>query len=234
MYPTRVRYSCLTRIHAAQSAAEQRYVVRAPMVEVDAAYRNLTAADQGTIDTFFDSQKGAYDATWTLDFNGRTHTAMRFLEDEIRWEETLPNRWSTRLQSRGVHPALISPPSSLPALPSGAVTQRPWSKRRKYETSMADMESGSRHSLSLRGGGLTGFSTLAARAWDIQMPSIPSATAILIADYFMSVSGRFGLFTFTDPDTAIAYTDCRFGSDDLEVRYNGYNNCGLSFVIEKN
>lgn len=234
LYPLRLIYSCATRVVVAASGAEQRWVVRPPMIEVDATYRSLTAADQAAIDSFFDSQKGAADSTWTMAFLARTYTSMRFLDDEIRWEETLPARWTARLRSRGFHPAIVSPPSSLPSLASGAVTQLPWSKSRKYATNMTDLESGDRISLPLRGGGLSGLPTTPARAWQVVMRSIRDSEAASFVDFFVSQNGRFGSFSWQDPDTLVTYTGCRFGSDDLEVRYDGFNRVAMSFEIQKN
>jgi hypothetical protein len=232
-YPLRLTYRCLTRVAAGQNAAEQRWAVRGPLVEMDLSYRNLTATDQGAVQTFHDSQKGAYDSTWTIAIDGATYTKMRFLGDELRWEETLPNRWTTRLKALGVPPAVVDPPATLPALPSGAVTCRPWSKRRTYATNYADTESGVRHALAMRGGGLTNFPTGPALAWDLQFRNVRPAFVTDLVKFFLAKNGRLGSFSFTDPDTSVAYAGCRFGSDDLQVEYVGYNNCATSCVIEK-
>lgn len=233
MYPFRVKYSCLTRVLRATNAAEQRFVVRPAMVEMDLTYRNLAQADVDAIQGFFDSQKGAFDSTWSLAIQTLTFTRMRFFADELRWEETLPNRWSTRLRCAGFHPAVTGAPATFPLLDSGAVTQRPWSKRRTFETNFNDLEAGVRHALSMRGGGFSGFPASAARAWDIQHPSIKATEADRLVKFFLSKNGRFGSFDFTDPDTATTYNGCRFASDDLEVQYAGFNHCATSVSVEK-
>lgn len=233
MYPFAVKYSCLTSVHRGMNATEQRFVTRAPMVEIEATYTNLTAADQSTIQTFHDSQKGAYDSTWTLAFGGRTYTGMRFLADELEWDETLPNRWSTRLRMAGFHPALVSPPSTLPVLPSGSATQRPWTKRRTYDTNMIDTPAGGRYALAFRGGGLTNFPTGPALAWSLEWRRTTATAADNMAMFFVSKHGRYGSFDFTDPDTTTTHTGCRFGADELTVQYVGYNACSLTAVVEK-
>jgi hypothetical protein len=233
-YPLTLKVSCLTRVLKAANATEQRFAVRPAMVELDAVYSNLTAADQSSIDTFFNSQKGAFDSTWDITFDGKTFTDMRFLEDEIQWEEVRPNLWNTRLRSAGFHPAVSSPPSTLPALSTGAVTQLPWSKVRSFETAYTDMESGTRHATALRGGGLANFPTGAQRKWNVKWPAATAAEAEYLMKFFISVNGRMTGFSFTDPDTSVTYTGCRFDSDDLEVQYQEPAHCQVAFTIVKN
>lgn len=233
-YPLRLKYSCLTRVHLATNSQEQRYVVRAPRVEMTINLRSLSASDQGLVDTFFDSQKGAYDSTWDIAIDGNNYAAMRFQSDEIKWDETLPNRWSTSLVCFGTPPTFSSPPVTYPALASGAVTQRPWSKRRSYQTNYSDVDTaGVRHALAMRSGGFTNFPTGAARIWDLRYAAIRTTDAEAIAAFFVTTAGRYGSFSFTDPDTSVTYTGCRFDSDELELSYNGYNNCSLQVSIYK-
>lgn len=233
MYPLRIRYSCLTRVHRATNGAEQRYAVRAPMVEMDLTYRNLSQADTDAIRTFFDAQKGMFDSSWDIAFGGNTYTQMRFPEDRLQWQETLPNRWTTRIRCSGFHPAIVNPPATFPALSTGAVTQRPWGKRRTYETNYSDLEVGVRHAVAMRGGGFAGFPAGPSIAWDLQYPSITPAEAGQLALFFLSKNGRLGTFDFTDPDSQVLYAGCRFASDDLDVQYAGYNHCSAAVSVEK-
>jgi hypothetical protein len=233
MYPLRIKVSCLTRIQRGTNAAEQRYAVAAPFATFDATYTNLSAADQASVQGFHDSQKGAFDSTWDLTFDGKTFTAMRFTSDELKWTETIPNRWTTQLGFAGFYPAISSPPSTFPALPSGAVTQLPWSKRRTYETSFTDLEVGVRHATAARDGGLTNFPTAPELRWDITLRAIRPADAENHIKFFISQHGRFGSFSFTDPDTLVTSSGCRYDSDDLTVSYDGYNRCSISLTIIK-
>lgn len=95
------------------------------------------------------------------------------------------------------------------------------------------MEAGVRHALSLRGGGLTNFPADPALAWDIRLPVIRPADAEKHIKWFITQHGRLGAFDFTDPDTAVEYEGCRYGADELEVSYDGYNRCGVSCVVVK-
>ncbi len=233
MYPLRVTYSCLTRVQKATNTAEQRWVVRKPMVQMDATYTNLNTADYNSVQNFFESQKGQFDSTWTLDFAGKALTGMRFLSDELRWDERIPNRWTTRLIMAGFYPDPADPPVSLPPLPSGAVTQLPWNKRRTFQTGMNDLESGIRRAIAYRGGGLTNFPSYPELSWELSFSACTYDFAEQFIAYFLSKNGRFGGFTFTDPDSSLPYSDCHFASDDLDVQYVGFNRCSFSAVIVK-
>jgi hypothetical protein len=133
----------------------------------------------------------------------------------------------------GLYPAITGAPVTFPALPSGAVTCLPWSKRRTFETSFTDLEVGVRRATALRGGGLTNFPAVPELAWDIQLKSIRPATAEDHIKFFITTHGRLGTFSFTDPDTSVTYTGCRYDSDDLTVSYDGYNRCSISLTIVK-
>lgn len=231
-YPLTMRVSSLTRVQESPSGARQRYVVRPVMVEFALTYPRLKAADVALVDAFFDSQKGAFDSTWTLAFNSRTFTGMRFDQDEIRWTEDKPGRYSATLNARGnyVMPATVS---ALPTLPSGAVTRLGWGKARAFQTNYTDMESGPRHALAIRGGGFANLPSTPARRWRLEFRSVSEAKAFEVADRFATVGGRYEGFTFTDPDSLIAYTDTHFTSDVLEVRFTGYGNAAASVDLEK-
>lgn len=233
MYPLRLTVNCLTRTQRGTNAAEQRYAVRPAYAAIEATYTHLSETDRASVQSFFETQKGMFDATWTLAFDSKTFTAMRFQDDELTWEEARVNRWTATIRTLGLYPAVASPPSTLPALPSGAVTQLPWSKRTRYETNYIDMESGARHALALRGGGLTNFPTGVERQWDIRCPAILPETAEEFLQFFVSKHGRLGTFDFEDPDTLVTYTGCRFAADELQVQYIGYNNCSASFSVVK-
>lgn len=232
MLPLRMTYSCATGVDRWSNAVEQRYVTRAPMVTIEATYTNLTQADVDLVDGFFASQKGMFDSTWTIAFDSRTFTSMRFDSDRLAWEETLPNRWTTRISMTGFAPLPSSPPSSVPTLTSGAVTQRPWTRRREFDTNVQDVPSGRRFATALRGGGLTNFRTEALRGWDLQFRAIRQSDLDLLVAFWLSKRGRFAEFDFQDPDTFVTYSNCRFAADTLDVGYNGYNNCSTSFQID--
>lgn len=231
-YPLTMRVSTLTRVLESPSGARQRFAVRAPMVEVQTTLPKLTAADVAAVDAFFDSQKGAFDSTWTLTFAGRTFTAMRFAGDEIRWTEDLPGRYSATLNASGLY-TLPAPVSSLPVLASGAVTRLGWSKARKFETSFTDMESGVRHALALRGGGFAAYPSTPARAWKLEYRGVTEALAFEVADRFATANGRYTGFSFPDPDSGTVYADTHFASDMLEVNFRGYGNAAVTVELEK-
>jgi hypothetical protein len=231
MYPLKYTVSCITRLNRAMNASEQAWAVRPAMVNLGLQYTNLTATDQTAVQNFFDSQKGQYDSSWTLAFDGKTYTGMRFMSDELRWEETLPNRWTCKLQANGFYPAWTYDPDL--GFPVNLFGYRTGNKRRTYDTNFVDMESGSRQALAFRGGGLTNFPTGPMLGWELIWPQLLPSDASDLIKWFVQCNGRIGLFDYTDPATGTTYHSCRFGSDELTVNYLGYNRCSSSCVIEK-
>lgn len=95
------------------------------------------------------------------------------------------------------------------------------------------MESGPRHAVALRAGGLTNFPSGAQRSWELRWPSATEDEVADLIAFFVSQNGRLGSFSFTDPDTSITYTGCRFDSDDLDVQYLEPQRCSVAFSITK-
>lgn len=233
MYPLTLRVSCITRVLKAANSTEQRFAVRPAMATLEVSLVNASATDKASVDSFFDTQKGAFDSSWDITVDGKTYTSARFMDDELSWEESKPTRWTTRLTIRAFYPAVVSPPSTLPSLSTGAVTQLPWSKSRQYETNFEDMESGPRHAVAMRAGGLTNFPTDPQRTWSVKWPAATETEVENLIQFFVGKHGRLGSFSFTDPDTSVTYTGCRFDSDDLEVQYLEPQRCSAAFAVTK-
>lgn len=233
MYPFVIKYSCPSEVTQARNGAQQRNIVRACTVEFDAAFTGIPLADATAINAFFNSQKGRKDTTWNINHNGSSYANCGFLHDAIEWQESAHHHWSARLAWRATPPALSSPPSSLPALASGAITQYGWKRGSSFDTQYGEAADGTRYTLAMRGGGLTGFSSLPVASWVLNFKSVPEAAADRYVSFFRSKGGRYGTFDFMDPDTGTVTTGCHFAADVLEINYNGYNNSSFVLGVEK-
>lgn len=101
-YPLRRAVTFRTEVLRFVSDAEQRWLRRVELAEFQLTYENITTADMQTLRTFFTSQKGAFDSTWTLILDGVTYNNMVFTHDEFSPTEFKKGRWRVTLQCRQV------------------------------------------------------------------------------------------------------------------------------------
>lgn len=60
-------------------------------------------------------------------------------------------------------------------------------------------------------------------SWEWQDTILGDDDLATLRAFWESVGGAYEDFTFTDPDTSIAYAKCRFVGDELSVRHIGPN-----------
>lgn len=77
---------------------EQRWANHRALNGFDLQYDLLKAADLATLRTFFETQKGQLDSTWSITFDGTTYDNMAFTHDDFAATESSPKRWSVRLR----------------------------------------------------------------------------------------------------------------------------------------
>ena len=65
-------------------------------------FRRISRADKDTITAFFDSVKGAFDATWTLPIGGVDYDYCVFETDTIQITEAQPEHFNITLALRQV------------------------------------------------------------------------------------------------------------------------------------
>lgn len=61
-------------------------------------YDKLKTADKDTLETFFKSTKGGFDATWDFTLGGVTTTNCYFVSDEFSATETSEGLWTLSLE----------------------------------------------------------------------------------------------------------------------------------------
>lgn len=97
-FPTTRAVGFDTEVERFLNDKEQRYANRRALVAFDLVFSSLSAADVATLRTFFETQKGQLDSTWTLAFDGTTYSNMVFIHDDFTATEMKPKRWSVRLR----------------------------------------------------------------------------------------------------------------------------------------
>jgi hypothetical protein len=68
--------------------------------------------------------------------------------------------------------------------------------------------------------------------WEIEY-NLSDADLVTLRTFWASMKGRYGEFDFTDPDTAVTVTKCRFDQDELSVVHVGPNEHRVSLAIQE-
>jgi hypothetical protein len=103
--------------------------------------------------------------------------------------------------------------ATFPALKTGAVAQYPSDRQPTFSTQVVRFLNGSEQRFP-------GFGT-ALRQWVIRLDLLDESELTNLQLFFESQGGRAQVFTFTDPFDGTVYTSCSFGSDELELSFNG-------------
>lgn len=82
---------------------------------------------------------------------------------------------------------------------AGLITQRPYQVGLHYSTSVVELPSGMRQRWGWRGMGLTNFPDRPLGQWELNYTAITEAETEVLRDFFTSMRGRFGEFTYLDP-----------------------------------
>lgn len=228
MYPVTRRVSVPTRIVKFGSDHEQRWRTAPILNGWDLVFNRLKLADRTALETFFDTQKGAFDSTWTFPFLSTNYTSMVFDQDEFTAVEAFPNRYDVTLKIQQVKKSgtyATGGTAVFPTLNNGIVTQRPFTASRAFRTIRNQMESGLQYARAERNSPLL--------SWKVEFPAITSTELGTLLDFFCAMLGSYKTFSFTDPQTTTTHANCRFGQDVFESRYVTQGQCATALMIQQ-
>lgn len=97
-FPTTRTVGFNTEVERFLNDKEQRYANHRALNSFDLVYSSLNATDLATLRTFFETQKGQLDPTWSITFAGTTYSNMVFTHDDFTATENKPKRWAVRLR----------------------------------------------------------------------------------------------------------------------------------------
>lgn len=230
MFPVQRSLQVRATIHRFADDTQQRYL-SAPILNAwTLSYKGIKAADLATLQGFFDTQKGAFDKTWTFPFAGTSYTAMAFDQDDFTYVESADaiGRFSLSLKLRQVAKSgsySTGLTATFPAIRTGVVTQLPFTTSRRYKTLRNDLPSGQRYSYALR--------STPRHAWTLEFPALTPSEMGTLFNFFAAMYGPLSQFQFTDPQTGTVYTKCTFAMDALDVRYVSAGVCATRVEIEE-
>lgn len=218
-----------TGIARGLDSTEQRWSITPGDESFELNYQDLITSDRDSLLTFIESVKGKFDSTWSFVFNGTTYTNCFFDLDKIEFmEQSTPGLSTAKIVVRQVRRVADSgSPGSFPALSSGAdgaPMQLPYTLGRQYDVIAVKTE----QSRSAWYNRATGF-----RTWSVGGPTLVDADALALWDHFRKCHGKLATFSMTDPDSALVYSSCRYGSDSLNWIYNGPRQNQIQATVEQ-
>lgn len=229
-----------TTVTQFENGTEQRWRNRAALHQFDLLYQGINKTDALALETFFNSVKGEFDSILDTDFEftlGATlYQSNCLLEDVFPIRETRVGRYDCGFRFRQTKKSGQITPSgsgSFPSLSTGVTTQVPYERHRSFSSIVNDQDSGPRYAWANYGGGLSGFPTTSLRSWIVGGPALSDADANTLEAFFAFHGGRYGQFSFTDPDTAVVHTKVRFGDDTFERRYVGPSQNSVTLRLEE-
>jgi hypothetical protein len=227
MRPVTRTISAAVRVLRKLNDTEQRFRTAPILSGWELTYTRMKWADVETLRTFFETQKGAFDTTWSFPFDGATYNHLAFDQDEFMFSEQRLGRFDVSLRIRQVKKSgtyVTSGTATYPTINGGVITQLPANTSLRYLTTRNDMASGLRFTRTERDNPL--------RAWMCSYPVITSTEAATLVDFFTSMGGRRDSFTFEDPNTGTDYT-ARFAQDEFRWQFVGHGISNVSLQIEQ-
>lgn len=214
MYPVVKNLVVPARVIHFLDDTEQRWIAGAPLNRWTLAFSHLKWADVQTVQTFFNNQKGAFDSSWLFSIGGTSYSAMAFDQDDFSYTENSPSKFSLTLKivqtkKSGTYATGLTP--TYPSINGGVIVQFPFASGPAYLTTRNDMYSGLRYAHYWRSSPLF--------KWTLRYPNITDAECSTLFDFYASMMGQFQQFSFTDPETNVTHSKCRFGMASLQRTY---------------
>lgn len=118
----------------------------------------------------------------------------------------------------------------MPAFPtiktSGAaeiVSGYPYAETDEFPVQVEELECGKAYAVNW-------YTGPQSRVFILRYTVIEDAELVILEDFFRSMRGRLGTFTFTDNE-GVEWPKCRFDQDELKVDYTGVNQFNIEVRI---
>jgi hypothetical protein len=238
LYPVLRHNTLATGVQKFLNGSEQRFQRTATLADFQLQYTGLFASDRNALMTFYASQKGAFDSTWSFGLSFNTYTNMTFLDDSFTSVESArPNQYDVSFKFRQTANAAFAQslhfPSNptYPTLSTGATSQRPYSQIQRNRTTFNDNPTGKRYSYAWYAAGLTGFPTRGLYSWKLEYPAITDADMATLETFFVQMNGRYSTFSLKDPDSGVTYASVRFDQDAFSYKYVALNQASTTILL---
>ena len=236
--PVTRRVEFLTDVAIALNATEDRRKKRPPLTRFILPYTRVSATETAAFKAFFESQKGTFDSTWSFTLGASTFTNLTFEDDTFtaREEAATPGTYGFTLRARQTPNAgqtAGAAGAAFPTLANGARAMLPYTQIRRFAVLLNTNPHGPQYAYTWYSGGLSGFPTGSLHGWELSYPVLSDADLASIEAHFRNQFGKWGLWSFQDPDDATVYTKCRYDIDGLEIVNVGPNQNSLTLRIQE-
>ena len=116
--------------------------------------------------------------------------------------------------------------ASFPALKTGAVAQYPSDRTRQFATQVYRFVDRSEQRFPQYGPTL--------RRWAIRLGLLDEKELTDLEGFFLSVGGRSGQFSFTDPWDGTVYANCSFANDVFTAGFQGPGRSSAAVIVKEN
>jgi hypothetical protein len=116
--------------------------------------------------------------------------------------------------------------ANFPALKTGVVAQYPADRTRRYSTQVYRFVDGSEQRFPEYGPSL--------KKWSIRLALLDERELTELGDFFVSMSGRSGQFSFTDPWDGTVYPNCSLDRDEFDAELRGVGQASTNVIVREN
>lgn len=233
LYPFTQTFHCFTGKSDSEAAKAIRWVSSPPVVTFELPYNPLTQTQKNALKSYFTSSKGQFDKLSQITIAGATYTGLSFDTDEWQVVEQGPTVYNSKWSLTQTVPQNFSPGSSggaFPTLSTGAISQRPWTQKKRFKTIVSRGPYSSKHTLAMYAGGWTNFPSDGLMGWQNTYPSLTDSETTSIVNHFLANWGDCFPFTYTDEDGTV-YSNIYYASPDLVIKRNQPNSSNITISL---
>lgn len=194
-YPLAETHSFGTGILKFLDDTEQRWRSRNMLRRMKLVCQDINAYDSSLILQFWRSQFGRFDATWSITIGGVNHPNLAFNSDSYQITENKVNRHTLSFDVIQVLPEMPTIPAAKHYFPQinsgGTITALPYTSGYDYRSTISAVATGSQYAWKWR--------TTPLGKYALNLASITDTELQVVQDFFYSMEGRKGEFSFMDP-----------------------------------
>ena len=221
LYPFTQRFIANTGKSDSIGAKTARWVKSPPLVQFELRYKPVSEADKNTLKSFFSTSKGQYATNLSLTTD-LAYGNVSLSSDEFESVESGSTLYETSWVVKQTIPQNLSPGSSggaYPTLASGAICQRPYTQKVRYQTIVSQVPAGPKRTFA-EFGSTSNFPSAGLMSWQFDEPMLLDADVSTKISHWLANWGDCFPFTFTDEDGTM-YSKVYYGSNELVIERSG-------------